>query len=195
MNNGTAENSNPEMLLANNFVQFTGKNIFLTGKAGTGKTTFLHKLKNNTPKRMIVIAPTGVAAINAGGVTLHSFFQMPFGPYVPGNEIQRQTEQKASRYFFDNLQTDLLPWVDFFGFDSDNKEVRKQINKTFTWLQHDLAIKKQPLCKVAAAAFPPVPTCTLWPMRKSISARPRPPVSNRWVLMPEIFNTRNCSRP
>ena len=77
---------NSQLHLANNFVQFTGRHIFLTGKAGTGKTTFLHNLKESSPKRMIVVAPTGVAAINAGGVTIHSFFQLPFGPIVPGSE-------------------------------------------------------------------------------------------------------------
>ncbi len=77
---------NPELQLADEFVRDTGCNIYLTGKAGTGKTTFLHNLKKKSPKRMIVTAPTGVAAINAGGVTLHSFFQMPFGPFVPGSE-------------------------------------------------------------------------------------------------------------
>lgn len=75
--------SNDQLQLAFDFVQYTGKNIFLTGKAGTGKTTFLHQLKKNSPKRMVVVAPTGVAAINAGGVTIHSFFQMPFGPFLP----------------------------------------------------------------------------------------------------------------
>ena len=75
--------SNDQLQLAFDFVQFTGKNIFLTGKAGTGKTTFLHQLKRISPKRMVVVAPTGVAAINAGGVTIHSFFQLPFGPYLP----------------------------------------------------------------------------------------------------------------
>ena len=74
---------NPQLDLASSFVKFTNKNIFLTGKAGTGKTTFLHKLKNESIKRMIVVAPTGVAAINAGGVTIHSFFQLPFGPQIP----------------------------------------------------------------------------------------------------------------
>jgi hypothetical protein len=74
--------SNEKLQLAFDFVQYTGKHIFLTGKAGTGKTTFLHQLKLNSPKRMVVVAPTGVAAINAGGVTIHSFFQMPFGPYL-----------------------------------------------------------------------------------------------------------------
>ncbi len=75
---------NPQLQLALDFVQYTGRHLFLTGKAGTGKTTFLHYLRENSPKRMIVVAPTGVAAINAGGVTIHSFFQLPFGPNVPG---------------------------------------------------------------------------------------------------------------
>lgn len=84
--------SNPQLDLAYEYVRYTNENIFLTGKAGTGKTTFLHRIKEQVIKRMIVVAPTGVAAINAGGVTIHSFFQLPFGPYVPGNtrEINRQ---------------------------------------------------------------------------------------------------------
>jgi len=73
---------NENLKLAYDFVQFTGLNIFLTGKAGTGKTTFLKSLRSNLFKRMIVVAPTGVAAINAGGVTIHSFFQLPFGPFI-----------------------------------------------------------------------------------------------------------------
>jgi len=75
----------PELQLANDFVSFSSKNMFLTGRAGTGKTTFLHQLKARSPKRMIVVAPTGVAAINAGGVTIHSFFQLPFTPFLPTN--------------------------------------------------------------------------------------------------------------
>jgi len=77
--------SDDPLILAREFVQQTGVHIFLTGKAGTGKTTFLHSLKDSLPKRMVVTAPTGVAAINAGGVTLHSFFQLPFGPQVLEN--------------------------------------------------------------------------------------------------------------
>jgi GTPase SAR1 family protein len=65
------------------FVNQTGKHLFLTGKAGTGKTTFLKYIKENSFKKMAVVAPTGVAAINAGGVTIHSFFQLPFGPFIP----------------------------------------------------------------------------------------------------------------
>jgi tRNA A37 threonylcarbamoyladenosine biosynthesis protein TsaE len=66
--------NNPQLKLAFNFLHYTNQNIFLTGKAGTGKTTFLKNLKKISPKRMVVVAPTGVAAINAGGVTIHSFF-------------------------------------------------------------------------------------------------------------------------
>ncbi len=75
--------TNPQLDLAFDFVQYTGQNLFLTGKAGTGKTTFLRNLKLRSPKRMVVVAPTGVAAINAGGVTIHSFFQLSFGPQIP----------------------------------------------------------------------------------------------------------------
>ena len=75
--------TNPQFDLAFDYVRHTGKNIFLTGKAGTGKTTFLHRIKEERSKRMVVAAPTGVAAINAGGVTLHSLFQLPMGLYLP----------------------------------------------------------------------------------------------------------------
>ena len=69
--------------IAYRFVTETSENIFLTGKAGTGKTTFLKFLKNHCTKHIVVAAPTGVAAINAAGVTLHSLFQLPFHPFVP----------------------------------------------------------------------------------------------------------------
>ena len=70
------------------FVEHTGRSIFLTGKAGTGKTTFLKTVIEQSKKRSIVVAPTGVAAINAGGVTIHSFFQLPFSPFVPNARIK-----------------------------------------------------------------------------------------------------------
>jgi len=82
---------NKELDLAWNFVSKTNRNIFLTGKAGTGKTTFLHKLRMQSQKRMVVVAPTGVAAINAKGVTIHSFFQMPFGPILPDTDLNSST--------------------------------------------------------------------------------------------------------
>ena len=69
--------------LAESYISQTGISVFLTGRAGTGKTTFLKYIVENTPKRCVVLAPTGVAAINAGGVTIHSFFQLPLCPYLP----------------------------------------------------------------------------------------------------------------
>lgn len=74
---------NSELRHAWDFVEHTGISIFLTGKAGTGKTTFLRTFKEKSSKRSIIVAPTGVAAINAGGMTIHSFFQLPLSPFVP----------------------------------------------------------------------------------------------------------------
>ena len=78
------------MRTAWDFVEHTGHSIFLTGKAGTGKTTFLKTLVERSTKRMVVVAPTGVAAINAGGVTIHSFFQIPLTPFVPGAQMKNR---------------------------------------------------------------------------------------------------------
>jgi hypothetical protein len=74
---------NPVMTLALDYVESTNTVVFLTGKAGTGKTTLLQYIRQNSKKKMAVVAPTGVAAINAGGMTIHSFFQIPFGPIIP----------------------------------------------------------------------------------------------------------------
>lgn len=74
---------NQKLQFVEELVLHTDAHIFLTGKAGTGKTTFLKSLPGKTHKRMVVVAPTGVAAINAGGQTIHSFFQLPFGPQLP----------------------------------------------------------------------------------------------------------------
>lgn len=74
---------NLEFSLAQELLEYTGNHVFLTGKAGTGKTTFLQKFYNTTSKNAVITAPTGVAAINAGGVTLHSMFNLPFQAYIP----------------------------------------------------------------------------------------------------------------
>lgn len=78
---------NSELQLAWKFIENTSTHLFLTGKAGTGKTTFLRRLKEQSPKRMVVVAPTGIAAINAGGVTIHSFFQLSFAPHIPDTKL------------------------------------------------------------------------------------------------------------
>src|SRR5690606_2910603 len=67
------------------FIEYTNQNIFLTGKAGTGKTTLLRKIQDSTTKKMAILAPTGVAAMNAKGTTINSFFQLPPGSFFPGD--------------------------------------------------------------------------------------------------------------
>lgn len=84
--------------LAADAVNFTGCNIFLTGKAGTGKTTFLKYIRQHSHKNTVVVAPTGVAAINAGGVTMHSFFQLPFIPYLPEKKYGDSSIESIDRY-------------------------------------------------------------------------------------------------
>ena len=89
---------NDKLELAERVVCNTDSHIFLTGKAGTGKTTFLRKLRGACYKRMVIVAPTGVAAINAEGVTIHSFFQLPFGPHLPnGSGRDILATQKLNR--------------------------------------------------------------------------------------------------
>jgi len=111
--------NNPELDLAFDFVQYTNRNIFLTGKAGTGKTTFLHNLRKVSPKRMIVVAPTGVAAINAGGVTIHSFFQMPFGPILPGRLDARERSEDKFKSFqrFNKRKINIIRSLDLLVID------------------------------------------------------------------------------
>ncbi len=104
---------NEQLELAWQFVERTGVNIFLTGKAGTGKTTFLRRLKERSPKRMIVVAPTGVAAINAGGVTIHSFFQFPLAPYVPGSSFNTKDE----RFRFSKEKKRIIRTLDLLVID------------------------------------------------------------------------------
>lgn len=76
--------------LAWDIIETTNTNLFLTGKAGTGKTTFLRRLKEESSKRIVVVAPTGIAAINAEGVTIHSFFQLSFAPFIPNYNLKEQ---------------------------------------------------------------------------------------------------------
>ena len=92
---------NQKLDFVEELVLYTDSHIFLTGKAGTGKTTFLKNLPLKTYKRMVVVAPTGVAAINAGGQTIHSFFQLPFGPLPPNAstitaQLHRMKKQKLN---------------------------------------------------------------------------------------------------
>lgn len=103
---------NPQLKLASDYLHYTGKNVFLTGKAGTGKTTFLRELKKTIHKRMVIVAPTGVAAINAGGTTIHSFFQLPFGPFIPDNQTRNQKS-----YQFGKEKVRLIKSIDLLVID------------------------------------------------------------------------------
>lgn len=117
---------NERFMLAAAFVNQTGKNVFLTGKAGTGKTTFLKYIKDNCYKNMVVLAPTGVAAINAGGVTIHSFFQLPFGLYSPNapsewgsqeNGLLYNKSRLLSKLRFNRSKLDLIRELDLIIVD------------------------------------------------------------------------------
>lgn len=107
---------NSEIALAWNFIENTGTHLFLTGKAGTGKTTFLRRLKSKSPKRMVVLAPTGIAAINAGGVTIHSFFQLPFAPYVPESSFSTSGTAQY-RFRFGKEKINIIRSIDLLVID------------------------------------------------------------------------------
>lgn len=121
---------NQQADLARDIIETTNRNLFLTGKAGTGKTTFLRRLRRELPKRMVVLAPTGIAAINAEGVTLHSFFQLPFSPYLPGvpNTEKRyginKQKQKLIRSL-DLLVIDEISMVRADMLDAVDSELRR----------------------------------------------------------------------
>lgn len=151
---------NHEMNLAWRFIANTNVSVFLTGKAGTGKTTFLRKLKELTPKRMVVLAPTGVAAINAQGQTIHSFFQLPFGPMLPegvGQNGERRSHYKMSKEkknlikTLDLLVIDEISMVRCDLLDAVDAELRKykDRNKPFGGVQLLLIGDLQQLAPVA----------------------------------------------
>ena len=107
---------NLELDMARNYAMYTHRNIFLTGKAGTGKTTFLRRLYADTRKRTIIVAPTGVAAINAGGVTIHSFFQLAPGLYLPGGQMVAGRDGR-NRYSFSKTKVNILQALDLLVID------------------------------------------------------------------------------
>lgn len=101
---------NKELKTAWEFVEKTGKSVFLTGKAGTGKTTFLKRVVEESRKRVVVVAPTGIAAINAGGVTIHSFFQLPLHPFIPGAKLE-------SKFAFSKEKRSIIKTMDVLVID------------------------------------------------------------------------------
>ena len=102
--------ANNELKAAWDFVEKTGRSVFLTGKAGTGKTTFLREVVASSSKRVVVVAPTGIAAINAGGVTIHSFFQLPLHPFIPGIKVE-------SKFAFSKEKRSIIKTIDVLVID------------------------------------------------------------------------------
>ena len=114
------DTENEMFKLAIQLVNQSNRNIFLTGKAGTGKTTFLKYIRENCPKQLAVVAPTGVAAINAGGVTIHSFFQLPLAPFIPatnGTGFQSSNPEISNKHSL----------LSRLRFNSDKKKVLQQL--------------------------------------------------------------------
>lgn len=143
------------------FISETNISVFLTGKAGTGKTTFLRNLRRESAKRMVVLAPTGVAAINCQGQTLHSFFQLPFGPIIPGREMesrqksfQMSKEKKNLIKTLDLLVIDEISMVRADLLDAVDAELRKHRDryKPFGGVQLLLIGDLQQLAPVAKEA-------------------------------------------
>lgn len=107
---------NPEFLAAWNLICNTKESVFLTGKAGTGKSTFLKYICKNTKKKHIVLAPTGIAAMNVGGVTLHSFFQIPFRP-IPPDDIEYSTNNIKKKLKFNKEKVKLIKALELLIID------------------------------------------------------------------------------
>lgn len=116
----TPDTNNEMFQLAIQLVNQSSRNIFLTGKAGTGKTTFLKYIRENCPKQIAIVAPTGVAAINAGGVTIHSFFQLPLSPFIPegrGQGFSGNNEEVTNRHSL----------ISRLRFNGDKRKVLRQL--------------------------------------------------------------------
>ena len=108
--------NNQELQNALQLVQFTHRSLFLTGKAGTGKSTFLHYIAQTTKKKYVILAPTGFAAINVGGATLHSFFKLPFHPLLP-NDRRYSTQQLRNTLKYNSEKIKLIRELELIIID------------------------------------------------------------------------------
>ncbi|HEX2609268.1 MAG TPA: helix-turn-helix domain-containing protein [Flavisolibacter sp.] len=142
------DSSNTIFNLAADLVNHTSRHVFITGKAGTGKTTFLKYIKEHTRKNAVVVAPTGIAAINAGGVTMHSFFQLPFGPFVPGTIDRFGQNQEATdkhslfrNIHFTTTKRELLQELELLIIDEVSMVRCDMLDAMDTILRH---FRKQP---------------------------------------------------
>lgn len=155
MSSFAPDTTNSLFQLADELINKSNRNIFLTGKAGTGKTTFLKYILQNCPKQMAIVAPTGVAAINAGGVTIHSFFQLPLTPFEassPGIErdgktvnrhdlVKRLRFNKEKRRVFEQLELLIIDEISMVrcdvmdAIDTVLRHVRRRPYESFGGVQ------------------------------------------------------------
>ena len=126
----TVDMLNEEQVQALNLIQSTNFSFFLTGRAGTGKTTFLHYIQKNVDKQFVVVAPTGIAAILAGGVTIHSFFGMPFDPITPMTEFQINKDKQVILRHVDTIIIDEVSMVRCDLIDGIDRILRKVMHNS-----------------------------------------------------------------
>lgn len=166
---------NQELEMARNYALYTHRNIFLTGKAGTGKTTFLKRLQEESRKRMIVVAPTGVAAINAGGVTIHSFFQLAPGLFLPGKMMAGNDPKR--HYSFSKQKKNILRSLSLLVIDEISM-VRADLLDAIDDVLRRFKDRSKPFGGVQLLLIgdlqqlAPVATETEWPLLKEFYATP-----------------------
>ena len=133
---------NPELQQALQIIQYTHRSLFLTGRAGTGKSTFLRHICATTKKKHVILAPTGIAAINAGGSTLHSFFKLPFHPFLP-DDTRYSVRNLRSTMKYTSEKRKLLREVELIVIDEISmvRLYRQDTARIFT--QHAPAVRWQ----------------------------------------------------
>lgn len=187
--------------IADEFIQLTDCSVFITGKAGSGKTTLLRKIKESAFKQMAIVAPTGVAAINAGGTTIHSFFQLPFSPFIPSlegrrNLISKQQVTEIRRKVFRELELLIIDEISMVRADV--------LDAIDTVLRHYRFRREEPFGGVQVVyigdmyQLPPVCVGDEWNLLKetyespyffhSAAVRERPPI---YLELDKIFRQTN----
>lgn len=139
------DTDNPEFQNALKLIQYTRQSVFLTGKAGTGKSTFLKYVCQHTKKKYVVLAPTGIAAINAGGSTLHSFFKLPFHPLLPDDpKFQGRKLKDFLKYSSDhrkliqNIELIIIDEISMVGPTSSTLSTRCFARTLITYVSHSV---------------------------------------------------------